>query len=190
MKKILLGLVMLAGSAFADTRGSYVFVPARDFLNGDGFTRPVTVVSTEGPYLAMFKSNTVISVRAATGVTFTANITSPTSIKNGGTVRIGFTAIYEGVTNSAGLSVTAKVQSTTYSDTGGLTTTALTVFPEVFMNQAGMYGRPTLIDAGTISNVYPGDIITVQVTRSTGSNTIVDFYNVYAVFEPVKGWLW
>ena len=190
MKKILLGLVMLAGSAFADPRGSYVFCDVVDLLNGDGFTRPETAVSSDGPYIKIFKGNTVLALRAATGVTFTATISAPTSIKAGGSVRAGITMIYEGVTNSAGISMTAKVQNTSYSDAAGITITTVTVYPEVFLNQAIQYGVPTMVDCGVIPNVYPGNVITLQFTRSTGSNTIVDVYNVYAVFEPVKGWLW
>ncbi len=190
VKKILFLAMVLAGSAFADTRGSYVFLDAAELLNGDGFTRPVTAVSTEGPYLAIFKGNTVLSLRAATGVTFTATLTVPTSIKAGGSVRAGITMIYEGVTNSAGISMTAKVQNTSYSDAAGLTITTVTVYPEVFLNQAIQYGVPTMVDCGIIPNVYPGNVITLQFTRSTGSNTVVDVYNVYAIFDPVKGWLW
>lgn len=191
MKKLFLVFaLMLAGGVFADTRGSYVFVGPETMLNGDGFTRPPTAATGTGPYLELFKANTVLSLSPTTGITMTANIIAPTSIKAGGSARFGVVAIYQAVTNSAGLSATTKVQSTTYSDSVLLTATATTAYAEVFLNDAGQYGRPTMVDLGTITNVYPGNIIQIQITRSTGSNAVLSFYAVYAIFEPVKGWLW
>lgn len=191
MKKILLALALLvAGVTHADSRNSYVFVDAQNLMNGDGFTRPLGVVTADGPYIAQFKGNTVLALGAATGTTFTASFTAPTGIKAGGSVRFGIVVCYGGITNSAGVSATSKVQSTTYADAYALTATTTVAYTEVFLNDAGQYGRPTMVDIGTISNVYPGNVIQLFFNRSTGSNQVLNVYSVYAIFEPVKGWLW
>ncbi len=190
MKSLLIGLLMLAGSAFADTRSSYVTVQPAMFLDG-GANGPISDVAITGPYLLAFKGNNTVALAASTTVTFSVQVSAPTSIKPGGTATFGITAMYAGVTNSAGLTATASVQSTCYSGGNcGVTTTAVSIYPIVFMNNPNNTGRYLDIDLASIPNVYPGDIITVTVGRNTGSNTVINIIRAYFYFEPVKGWLW
>jgi hypothetical protein len=191
MKKMLMVLSLaLASIVEAGPRFSYVFVQPRQFLQGDGFTAPLSAASNSAIYWSMFKSNTVGSMAAATGVSMTAQFKVPTNFKPGYPLTIGFTCAYSGVTNSAVLSGTAKVQVAGYSDYGFITSTALTVSSQIQITNANTYGGPTQYELVDIPNVYPGSIIDVYLERIAGTNSVLHLYEVWAKFEPSSGWLW
>lgn len=189
MKKVLFGLMLgLAGMLSADTRFSWLVKNADELMQGDGFTKPVSAATNDSIYWTKFKGNTVATMAAVTGVSLTANIKVPTSVKPGGTMTLGVTVTYNGVTNSAVLSATAKVQLGGYQDYGGLTTTAVSVSPQIQLTSVANYGGPNQVELFDISGVYPGSIVQVYIERIAGTNQTLHFWEVWAKCEPARGW--
>lgn len=192
MKKLFVLFLMLAGMARADSRYSYVYVHPNDFMQGDAVSLPLAASNGDNTlYFSRYLSNTVATMAAATGVTMAVNIQMPTSMKPGSTVTLGVTVMYAGVTNSAVLSPTAKVQTTTYIDSKANTSFSnVQILAPVALTDAQLYGGPFDLELGTITNVYPADVVTLHLTRALGSNQVLHFYRVWAKVEPTKGWFW
>jgi len=189
MKNLFLALFLgLTGLAKADLVNGLLFLSPSDLFQGDAVSKPLSAVNGDNTlHYSRFLSQTVATMPAATGVTLVANFLIPTTMKEG-RVTIGFTAIYGGVTNSAVVSPTAKVQTTTYNDPGSVTTTTISVLAPVALTAAGLYGRYTDVTLGTVSGVYPGNLLTVHLTRALGSNQNLHIARVWVRFTPAKGW--